>query len=103
MAWNKPGNRHSQGYGTAWDKLRVRILARDAYSCVPCRERDGAIRPAHAVDHIVPKSQGGTDAMSNLQAICTDCHQQKTLEEAAAAQGRTYRPKPRVGLDGWPA
>jgi len=38
--------------------------------------------PAHAVDHIRPKSQGGTDDIENLRAICKACHQAKTQEES---------------------
>jgi 5-methylcytosine-specific restriction endonuclease McrA len=43
-------------------------------------------RPAKHVDHIVPKALGGTDDEGNLQAICVECHQQKTLREAAEAK-----------------
>ncbi|WP_083701131.1 HNH endonuclease signature motif containing protein [Gemmobacter megaterium] len=40
--------------------------------------------------------EGGTDALSNLQCICADCHAWKTAQESNKT-GR--RP---VGLDGWP-
>jgi len=36
---------------------------------------------ADVVDHIVPKSAGGTDAYDNLQALCYSCHNRKTLAE----------------------
>jgi 5-methylcytosine-specific restriction protein A len=36
---------------------------------------------ATEVDHIVPKSQGGTDDDDNLQAICSPCHKTKTGSE----------------------
>jgi len=36
------------------------------------------------VDHIVPIDAGGTDEMSNLQALCHSCHSMKT----ARADGR---------------
>ncbi|XZA02385.1 HNH endonuclease [Xanthomonas albilineans] len=42
--------------------------------------------PAVAVDHIVPKSQGGTDHPNNCQAICHRCHVLKTAQESH--QGR---------------
>ena len=75
------GSRHERGYGTAWDKLRRRILERDCSLCQPCRQA-GRVTPARAVDHIVPKSQGGSDDEHNLQAICTPCHQAKTQRES---------------------
>ncbi len=104
MSWRHArASRHARGYGSAWDKIRIRVLERDFYSCVPCKRRDASIRPASEVDHIIPRSRGGTDEMTNLQAICTDCHQEKTANEAAAARGVKRRPKARIGLDGWPA
>lgn len=30
------GNRHARGNGTAWDKIRQRILRRDSGLCQPC-------------------------------------------------------------------
>jgi len=96
MAWSTT-SRHERGYGTAWDKLRRRILARDQYLCHPCRKAQ-AITPATQVDHIVSKAKGGTDDESNLQAICGECHKQKTAQE----NGRPMRVRPKIGADGWP-
>ncbi|MFE3839467.1 HNH endonuclease [Pseudogemmobacter sonorensis] len=92
-------SRHERGYGTAWDKLRPVILTRDKHLCQPCL-KEGRITPAHTVDHITPKAQGGTDNPGNLQAICVPCHTAKTEREAAEAQGR--RQRPRYDERGWP-
>lgn len=100
MTWHKT-SRHARGYGTEWVKARDRILKRDAYMCQPCLTA-GRPTPATQVDHIIPKAKGGTDDPDNLQAICTDCHDAKSAREAAEAQGRAYRPKVTIGLDGWP-
>lgn len=94
MAWSTT-SRHERGYGTAWDKLRKLILARDKHLCQPCL-RKGRIHSANQVDHIVPKAKGGTDDPDNLQAICKPCHVEKTL----ADEGK--RLKPTIGADGWP-
>jgi 5-methylcytosine-specific restriction endonuclease McrA len=48
------------------------VLLRDNYQCQMC----GAVvhgKLAH-VDHIVPKSKGGSDEVSNLRCLCVSCH-----------------------------
>ena len=87
------GSRHERGYGSAWDKRRARILARDNGLCVTCLAQ-GRVETARHVDHIVPKCAGGTDDDRNLQALCVACHRAKTAREggakiSAAAQDRT--------------
>ncbi|WP_231359841.1 HNH endonuclease [Escherichia coli] len=73
-------SRHERGYGTSWDKLRPLILGRDKHLCMNC-QRAGRIAPATTVDHIVPKSRGGTDDPSNLESLCWPCHRGKTAKE----------------------
>jgi 5-methylcytosine-specific restriction protein A len=100
-SWNhgRRESRHTRGYGTAWDKLRKRILARDRHLCQPCyRATPQRITPGTQVDHIRPKAAGGTDADDNLEAICRACHDLKTL----ADQGKSPRRRARFGADGWP-
>ena len=85
--WNAPGRgtRHERGYGKAWVALRAQILRRDKHLCIPCKN-SGRITPAYAVDHIIPKSQGGTDDPGQLQAICKPCHKVKTQAESRQAR-----------------
>lgn len=75
------GSRQSRGYGAEWERLRARILERDDGLCQPCL-RAGRPTPGNQVDHVVPKSQGGTDDPANLQAICDACHREKTARES---------------------
>jgi 5-methylcytosine-specific restriction protein A len=75
-----------RGYGWAWQRLRERILERDCGLCQPCKAH-GRLTVAHAVDHIVSKANGGTDAERNLQAICETCHKAKTAAERAGGGG----------------
>lgn len=70
------GNRHERGYGVAWDRLRVRILERDAGLCQQCGH------PGNEVDHKLPKAMGGTDDEENLQVLCNPCHSAKTARES---------------------
>lgn len=81
FADKKRGTRHERGYGSAWDKLRALILARDAGLCQPCAQAQ-RVALATAVDHKIPKAEGGTDDEDNLQSICRACHLDKTSAEA---------------------
>lgn len=94
MAWSRT-SRHARGYGTAWDKLRKRILARDKHLCQACL-RAGRITAGNHVDHIKPKAKGGTDEEGNLEVLCRPCHEAKTTRDS----GRRVRPT--IGVDGWP-
>lgn len=77
---DRPGSTTSRGYGSAWVKLRARVMKRDGYLCQACAKA-GRVTEATEVDHIVPKSRGGTDAGTNLQALCVPCHATKTATE----------------------
>lgn len=74
------GNRHERGYGKEWEEIRAIVLSRDNYLCVPCRTKH-IISKAVQVDHKIPKDQGGTDSVNNLQSICDRCHKIKTARE----------------------
>lgn len=76
----RKGNADQRGYGHRWRKLRQQVLRRDDHLCQACR-RAGRLTRADCVDHITPKAQGGDDALTNLQSLCTRCHQAKTLAE----------------------
>jgi len=38
-----------------WKKLRITILDRDGWQCAVCN------KPAHTVDHIIPRVKGGVE------------------------------------------
>ncbi len=88
------GTRHERGYGTAWVKLREKVIERDSGLCVACL-RDGLIVIGTDVDHITPKAKGGTDDIANLQLLCGPHHREKTAREASERSKRPKRP------DGW--
>ena len=91
--WNHHGRSSTQrGYGTYWRKLRSQVLARDGGLCQECL-RQGRTVAATDVDHVVPKSRGGTDDMSNLQALCRECHRVKTTKERSS-RGRRAENSP---------
>jgi ATP adenylyltransferase len=51
-------------------KYRVLTRARGRCECCGAHEHQRALE----VDHIVPKNQGGSDDLSNLQALCFRCN-----------------------------
>jgi hypothetical protein len=53
--------------------IRWQVFERDDFKCVACGKsaHDGAI--LH-VDHIIPRSKGGSDAMDNYQTLCHLCN-----------------------------
>lgn len=80
MAWPTTSSA-SRGYGSKWRTLRLFILERDERRCHVCHGPG-----ADTVDHVRPKSQGGTDHPANLAAIHEDpCHKAKTKQETQAA------------------
>lgn len=82
------GNRHERGYGWAWEQAVKRIRNRDCDVCQQCLRRDdGHVGTYAAVDHRIPKAQGGTDDDSNLEVICRPCHEAKTAGESRAGRG----------------
>lgn len=72
---------------TEWKRLRLQVLDRDRGVCYLCGQAG-----ATEVDHRLNVAAGGTDELSNLGAVHTDCHRKKTSAEANAARPRQKRP-----------
>jgi 5-methylcytosine-specific restriction endonuclease McrA len=58
--------------GSKRDEKRRRIYDRDGWRCVACGTSENL-----TLDHVVPRSRGGSDADSNLQTMCRSCNQDK--------------------------
>jgi ATP-dependent DNA helicase RecQ len=55
-----------------WQAIRQLVLQRDDFCCVSCGEQ---LRSAEAdIHHLLPRSMGGTDELSNLITLCDGCH-----------------------------
>jgi 5-methylcytosine-specific restriction endonuclease McrA len=52
------------------------------------------------VDHIIPRTNGGTHALANLRVLCGEHHRQKTAQEGggfrSSSKARDPRPTPRT-------
>lgn len=59
------------GSTSKWIKIAKRIRERDGYTCMICG-MDG-----NSIDHIIPRSAGGTDDDWNLQCLCVSCNSRK--------------------------
>lgn len=55
-----------------WTAIRAQILIRDDKVCAYCGRR------ATTVDHVIPKSNGGSHEPDNLVACCKKCNNKKT-------------------------
>lgn len=63
-----------------WRQLRKAVLARDSWTC----QLAGPACEVNAVevDHILPRSLGGSHDVSNLRSVCHRCHRARRLVEA---------------------
>lgn len=65
---------YQRGEQYGYENLKMYVRARDRYTCQYC----GEITPKQLeVDHIIPKSRGGSTTPDNLVASCHDCNQTK--------------------------
>ncbi|MFN4774380.1 MAG: HNH endonuclease [Pseudanabaena sp.] len=58
------------------------VLARDKWRCLSCgrsAKEDGVLLE---VDHIIPRSKGGSDDMINLQTLCKKCNIGKSNKDS---------------------
>jgi hypothetical protein len=62
-------------------RLRAEVLDRNGFTCQMCGLTPGEVDPATGrkvrlqIGHIVDKSLGGKDELSNLRALCSTCNQ----------------------------
>lgn len=59
-------------------KTRTAVLERDENQCLRCGSCEDL-----EIHHIIPHSQGGSDKMQNLAALCHNCHKDATLTRSS--------------------
>ena len=69
--------------------LRAALLHRDGNKCIYCNQ--SGKRQRLELDHVVPRSNGGTDRYDNLVAACRPCNQKR--DNQPIAQWLKRRPK----------
>ena len=72
-------------------KTRKTVAFNQQYLCAGC---GCLLPPEHEIDHIVPVALNGSDALSNLQALCKPCHQQKTRDQRHTILDSIKKEKP---------
>ncbi len=78
-AWSKPVTATKRVTGRRLQAMRAELFTRCPL-CVEC-ERKGRVTLATQRDHIKPLAEGGTDTEDNVQALCAECHESKSLQE----------------------
>ncbi|MBC7104778.1 MAG: HNH endonuclease, partial [Firmicutes bacterium] len=76
-------------------EVREYLLEKCGHECQYCHGRSGD--PVLEIDHIVPKSRGGTDRVSNLTIACRTCNREKgnrTAEEYGHPEVQARAQKP---------
>lgn len=76
------------------DVIKKQIAASQSWKCASCHK---ILPPTYQIDHIIRWSICKSHDPSNLQALCPDCHAQKTAIEtikSSLSSVSTYLPCP---------
>ncbi len=73
---------------------RLAVNLRDRFTCLIClKDLSGAAPTDVTLDHIVPKSDGGSNMEANIYTCCRSCNcsrQDKPLARFASAEARAH-------------
>ncbi|MEL6552269.1 MAG: HNH endonuclease [Cyanobacteria bacterium J06621_11] len=58
-------------------KLRLTVAQRSGFCCEYCFSQEKYSPDSFSVEHIVPQSKGGSNALSNLAFACQGCNNRK--------------------------
>ncbi len=84
--WAKKADAPKRMTGRKLQAARKRLFEANPL-CVECDKR-GIVRLATQRDHVVALTNGGADDDSNVQGLCDECHEEKSLGERLLAQRR---------------
>ena len=80
-----PWSHRRKSIGYVPGTLRYEVLKRAHYRCELCGV--SAEHKALEVDHILPRNKGGSDDLSNLQALCFSCNATKRDRDDTSFRG----------------
>lgn len=86
-AWAERRTADKRQRGRALQATNRRIMERDGYRCAECQR----FAVNHAVDHVIPLAEGGSDTDENKQLLCRGpgkCHDRKSQAERTRARTR---------------
>jgi hypothetical protein len=85
--WDEEVVDYRQGPNSGFENRKKAVLWRDHYTCAYCGVNCVEAGLVAEVDHIIPKSRGGTWAWCNLVCACRPCNRAKG-DRTAAEFGR---------------
>lgn len=77
-----------KNYPANWEEIREEVIEENNHECIGCQRTSTPLE----IHHVIPVSQGGSHAKSNLEPVCPDCH--------AAAHGEQMAPTVRWYTNG---
>jgi 5-methylcytosine-specific restriction enzyme A len=54
------------------------VASSQQWTCSTCKQ---LLDASYEIDHIIPLYKGGNNDLNNLQALCRNCHGQKTIND----------------------
>ena len=79
--WSGGGGRAAAPKRSVSEARKKAVAAGQGWQCGHCAE---TLEATYEVDHVVELQDGGTNDMSNLAALCRNCHGRKTLNQRLA-------------------
>lgn len=76
---NIRGVEYQQGKMFGYADKKTYLLERENYCCIYCGIH--ASKAKMEIEHVVPKSKGGTDSLNNLVLSCHECNQAKGSQD----------------------
>jgi 5-methylcytosine-specific restriction endonuclease McrA len=88
------GERYQYGPNFGHRNRKAAVLFLYSHTCQYCGETEGRME----IDHVVPRSAGGTDTITNLTCSCVDCNRKKGNRSPEEAGMKLRRSPKGIGL-----